>query len=277
MNLLIKIAKNLDQKEFFSFRLWEFCLRNTVRLFPWYFLFGVLLRHPFKAVRGFFEYRTLVRKSPGKPLHGNLTISEIHRLLQLQNNKQQRFILAPGFCMKPYDEVKHKSLCPAGFFNHRCLILDKSLQLQQEQEKWPEPCNRCNIGTLARLSAGLKADFYIMTSALDIAHDLFLPAMKGTGASWGLFLLCPYSAEAFTFGVTSTGIKGALITFCKGDCQNYEEFTRADIGIKNKQTFVEDSQFANLQKEFAGIAQPFKFPSQEIPVYSRSSNVYRAR
>ncbi|MBN2411114.1 hypothetical protein JXQ31_05425 [candidate division KSB1 bacterium] len=275
MNPVVKIAKHLDRKEYFSFRLWEFCLRNTVRLFPWYFLFAVLIRHPLTALHGFWYYRNLVRNSPRQALHGTINLSSLIRTLR-QNKKNGRLILAPGFCMKPFDAVKRESICPAGFFNHRCAILDQPELLRQEQETWAEPCDRCNIGRLARLSAQIHADFYIMTSALDIAHDLFLPSLQGTGANMGIFLLCPYSAEAFTFGLTVTGMKGALITFCKGDCQNYEEFTRADIGIKKKQTFIEESDFEYLQNELAADTGPAMSPSHRIPSYSRKNNVYRA-
>ena len=276
MNLLIKIAKNLDRKEYFSFRLWEFCLRNTVRFFPWYFLFAVLIRHPMTALHGFKHYRKLVQKSPGQALHGTIILSTIFPILRKNKKNNRRFILAPEFCMKPFDEEKRESVCPAGFFNHRCVIMERPDLLQQKQENWPEPCNRCNIGKLACLSARLHTDFYIMTSALDIAHDLFLPALQGTGAKMGLFLLCPYSAEAFTFGLATTGFKGALLTFCKGDCRNYEEFTRADIGIKKKQTFIEQRVFENLQKELEECIKSVMTPSQKVPRYSRRSNVYRA-
>ena len=124
MNPFVKIAKNLDRKEYFGFRLWEFCLRNTVRLFPWYFLFAVLIRHPLTALHGFKHYRKLVRESSGQELHGTINLSTLLRILRKKKNNE-RFILAPGFCMKPFDEEKRESVCPAGFFNHRCVIMDK--------------------------------------------------------------------------------------------------------------------------------------------------------
>ncbi len=275
MNLIIKIARHFDRKEYFGFRLWEFCLRNTVRLFPWYFLFAVLIRHPLTAVHGFWYYRNLVRKSPEQNLRGTINLSPLVRATR-QNKHKGRFILAPGFCMKPFDAVNRESVCPAGFFNHRCVILDQPSLLRQEQTEWAKPCDRCNIGRLARLGARLYADFYIMTSALDIAHDLFLPSLQGNGAKTGIFFLCPYSAEAFTFGLAATGIKGALVTFYKGDCQNYEEFTRADIGIKKKQTLIKESDFEYLQKELAAGTAVVKSPSHRNPRYSRKGNVYRA-
>jgi len=275
MDPLVKLAKSLDRKEYFGFRLWEFCLRNTVRLFPWYFLFAVLVRHPMTALHGFRHYRKLVRQSPGETLYGTIKLATLFRLLR-RNKNNRRFILAPGFCMKPFDKEKRESICPAGFFNHRCIIMEKPELLRQEQKNWPEPCDRCNIGKLARLGARLHTDFYIMTSALDIAHDLFLPALQGTGARMGIFLLCPYSAEAFTFGLAVTGFRGSLLTFCKGDCRNYEEFTRADIGIKKKQTFIEQKIFENLQKDLEAYTGQVDPQSQKVTRYSRRGNVYRA-
>ena len=67
----------------------------------------------------------------------------------------------------------------------------------------------------------------------------------------GLFFLCPYSAEPFTFGLATSGIPGTIITFCRGDCSNHEEWTRADLGIKNDQTFIEKQTLEYLIKNLA--------------------------
>jgi len=94
-----------------------------------------------------------------------------------------------------------------------------------------------------------------MTSAHDITNDLYLQAIKDNIARQGIFLLCPYSTEAFTWGLAISGIDGALITFCKGDCLNHQEFTQADIGFKDKQTFVEEFIFNKLTTELINITR----------------------
>lgn len=275
--MLIKLAERLDQKKIFNYRLWEFSLRNLLRFFPYHFVFRILLLHPVRALRGVFKYQKLVKESKGNALLGTKKLENIFHSLKSSSLDFSRFILAPGFCMKPYDEEKGVSTCPVGHFNHRCLVLEKPSMLLEDQQQWQPPCNDCRLGTLAQFSSKLKANFYIMTSALDIARDLFLPAISGKGAQTGIFLLCPYSTEAFTWGLATSGIDGAIITFCKGDCLNHEDFTKADIGIKGTQTFVEQTVFDNLKTELAKIAQTKAEEIQSHIDYIFKKNVYQIK
>jgi hypothetical protein len=275
MNIVIKLASWLDRKACFGFRLWEFSVRNVVRLFPWYFLFRVLLPHPIKALNGFIKYRRLVRDSEGGLLHGSTEFAEIPHFFLQNNRNPYRFMIAPGFCMKPYDDILHKSTCPVGQFNHDCLVLENSGLLHNTRNNWPEPCRGCNVGSLAQLGAKLHADFYIMNSAKDIAKDIFLPAIRWNGVRLGVFLLCAYSTEPFTLGLTTSGIKGSLITFCSGDCLNHEDFTNADKGIKNKQTLVETSQLNHLKAVLSKMGNAMSHRDEKSFVYSKIHNVYR--
>ena len=50
---------------------------------------------------------------------------------------RQRLIIAPGFCMKPYDEARQESLCPAGHFNHDCRVFDEPAMLPADRARWP--------------------------------------------------------------------------------------------------------------------------------------------
>jgi hypothetical protein len=112
-----------------------------------------------------------------------------------------------------------------------------------------------------------------MTSAIDIARDLFLPESKSNEECLGLFFLCPYSTEAFTFGLAVSGISGAVITFCEGDCSNHQEWTKADIGIKNEQTFVDSKIFSSLIDELSNVADTYICENDSIH-YSKENNVY---
>lgn len=276
MNAAIKLANWLDRHEFLGTRLWEFSLRNVVRPFPWYFWLRVLLPHPLTALRGFFAYHRLVRDAEGRALYGSADFAEIRRLFFQGKYNPRRFMIAAGFCMKPYDIVGHKSNCPVGRFNHNCFVLENSAMLSQDRQYWPKPCQGCNIGILAQLGAKLQADFYIMTSALDIARDLFLPATKGDGTHLGIFLLCLYSSEAFTLALATSGIKGSLFTFCSGDCLNHEDFTKADKGFKDKQTFIEESQFESLKQELSAMADASSTGKVKNYKYVKRGNVYHA-
>ncbi len=274
---MIKLAQWLDRKEFLNYRLWEFSLRNLFRFFPYHFLFRIVLMHPLKALRGIFKYQKLVREAKGGDLTGTGKLDEIFDQLKTGLIDPSDFVLAPGFCMKPYDEDKTVSPCPAEHFNHRCLVLEKPSMLLNDQQQWQQPCNVCSLGTLAQLSAKLKANFHIMTSAHDITNDLFLPTIKNRGSRLGIFLLCPYSTDAFTWGLAICGIDGFLISFCKGDCLNHEDFTRADIGIKQKQTFIEETIFDHLKTELTNLAQTKVQNEQDRVQYIYKNNVYKIK
>lgn len=275
MKPFTKSAQWLDRIEFLHIRLWEFSLRNTKRFFSWYFLLRILLLHPLKAIRGLQQYRNLVINANKSQLNGSSNFPQIQKLLLTKSNHAPRFLIAFGFCMKPYDEDKGKTSCPVGHFNHNCIVLENSSLRNTNNENWPSPCKECTIGTLVQHAAKIRADFYIMTSALDIARDLFLPAIRGKGAQTGVFLLCPYSAEAFTLGMTTCGIHGTLITFCKGDCLNHQDFTLADKGFKTKQTFIEASLFKTLLGDFQTLNAGFSHTSAYSIHYKKVKNVYR--
>ena len=264
----------LDRRLFLGYRLWEFSLRNTPRWFFWHYLFRVLLQHPVAAIRGLLEYRRYVRQSRGRPLHGTMTLE---MLAQSPKHTDNPFVIAPGFCMKPYGESGSQLACPAGRFNHDCRMFERSAELSVPQKEWPQPCSDCRIGTLAQLASQLHADFYIMTSALDIARDLFLPALEREGARQGVFVLCAYSCEAFTFGLLVSGIKGALVTFCDGDCLNHQDFTEADKGVKPKQTFVEPDTLDSVMTTISEWnPSPIAIGDADAE-YVQNGNVYQSR
>ncbi|MBN1559362.1 hypothetical protein JW998_03885, partial [candidate division KSB1 bacterium] len=188
MKIFLRLAARIDEKAFLSFRLWQFSLRNIARHFFWHYLFHALLRHPVRAVAGARHYRRLVSQSHGAPLSGTLDLQEFGDLPEAA-----KLLIAPGYCMKPYDYEKGRSVCPAGHFNHQCRLLDEATTLLRARERWPAPCRRCSVAPLAEKAAQMRADFYIMTSAMDIARDVYIPATRQKSVQYGLFFLCPYS------------------------------------------------------------------------------------
>lgn len=268
-NPLFRFTAYLDQKAFLSSRLWSFSLHNIFRDFPYYFLWSALLQHPVRSWHGFRAYQKLVRIANGSSLSGTMALDELVASVQ-----KQRFLIAPGFCMKPYDYTKQKSICPAGHFNHECRLLNDP-DLVFDKEKWPKPCHMCGIAPLTKIAVELGTDFYIMTSAMDIAKDVYLPAIKNSGARHGLFFLCPYSLEPFTFGLSITDIKGALVPFCKGDCATHTEWTQADIGIKNDQTFVKEESWHVIFEQLEKL-KSYRRCAVKVE-YDFDGHVYRAR
>ncbi len=240
-SVLNTLARKMDKYAVFNLRVWEFMWRNLTRHFPYYVLRKIFLSHPWHAFSGLSYYAKNVSAFKPDSLHGTLSFEKVVKHFSASDNP----LIASGFCMKPYDTDVQQSICPAGQFNHRCYLLEQPAVLKAPEE-WPPPCHRCGIAPLTVAAARIGADFYIMTSAFDIARDVFIPAAKGTGAQLGIFFLCPYSTEPFTFGLSISGMQGHLITFCQGDCRNHEEWTRADLGIKNKQTKVKASTYQKV-------------------------------
>lgn len=174
--------------------------------------------------------------------------------------------------MKPYDYDKKRSMCPAGHFNHECRLL-QDVNLLFDAARRPKVCSDCGIAPLAAWAAQIRADVYIMTSALDIAKDIYLPAIKKRGARCGFFFLCPYSLEPFTFGLATAGIKGALVPFCRGDCKTHAEWTNADIGIKNDQTFIAEDRWQAVLAQLQQLKAARE--SKERVAYAFDGHVYR--
>lgn len=265
--LLTRFTSYLDSQALWEIRLWQFMKNNLTRGFSWYFLFRGYLRFPLQAARGIKHYKGLVRQNHPKSLKGTLSQDDLFDFLH--QNPQQKFLIAPGFCMKPYDSEHQQSMCPAGHFNHNCLLIENL-----SSSTLPAPCQQCGIAPLVQAAAKLGADVYIMTSALDIARDLFLPAMR-TGEKYaGLFFLCPYSTEPFTFGLATAGIQGALVTFCHGACADHATWTRADKGVKNEQTFVKSQEFEHLLWNLEKISSGKRY-KQEIR-YQQINNIYHS-
>ncbi len=269
MNVVNRLAAFLDARAVMGIRLWQFSFNNLPRYFSWYFLVRVFMAFPLKALRGFLHYRNLVYRTQPNTLSGTLSQGEF--LTRLSRESSTRLLITPGFCMKPYDDQKQMSLCPAGQFNHNCLLIQRINNLSADE--WPSPCQQCGVAPLVQVAAKLGADVYIMTSALDIARDLFVPAMKAS-PTLGLFFLCPYSTEPFTFGLATAGIPGTLVTFCRGACNDHASWTRADKGVKNEQTFVHSPKFQQLWQDLEKIANRLRYKQETR--YEQINNIYRA-
>lgn len=268
--MLLKIFRFLDKHHFLRYRLWEFGFLNSARYFPLYFLFRIILAHPVNSLEGSLFYRNLVKRNLHSNLYGTISLDLLLKKLKQNPDYGTELLIALGFCLKPYDNNSQKSLCPVGFANHQCNLLDKINLNNSEKQQWPSVCSSCTIGKLALASEHLGTKFYIMTSALDIARDVYLPAIKSNNPQYGIFTLCNYSVEPFTFGLSIAGLNGAIINFCSGDCQDHTEWTKADVGVKTEQTELNSSELARLLFDLKTISKN----NPPVKSYCQQGNVY---
>jgi hypothetical protein len=102
------------------------------------------------------------------------------------------------------------------------------------------------------LQAG--ADMHIMTSALDIAHDIFVPALKRRRFKTGIFCVCPYSVQPMVLPLLICGIKGFVVQFHSGYCADYRQWSLADRGIKDDRTLLSSQAHSKIVDFLDGVA-----------------------
>ncbi len=199
---------------FLKSSIWGFSARSLFTAYGQLFLWRMAFTHPLRLLKALCRFPPL-----------SVALSRAGLVVTDARNEFNYDIVAGSFCQKPFN-------CPVGRFNHRCL------KVEIGSGRLPNVCKDCPLGHVTAVAASQQADFYIMTSALDIAHDLFLPNLRQRQWRRGLFVLCPYSAQPFLLAMLVAGFEGTLVTFCCGDCRSYREFTLADRGVKPQQTRV---------------------------------------
>ncbi len=195
--------------------IWGFSLRSLFTRYGQFFLWRMAFAHPVRLYRALVRFPQL-----------SLKLTRTGYVATDDRAANGYDLVAGSFCQKPFD-------CPVGRFNHRCLKAETVL------DRVPRACQGCPLGQVAAVAAAQGSDFYVMTSALDIAHDLFLPNLRFGRWKRALFVLCPYSAQPFLLAMLVAGLEGVLVTFCCGDCRSYRDFALADRGVKTEQTRVE--------------------------------------
>jgi len=217
----------LDRGGFLGLQNWEFSFHSLTKGYGHLFLREVVLRHPCRTLRGIVEYRRFLRAGRRE---GDITYlfweKEESLLEEVANG--ERPLIAVGFCLKPFD-------CPSGRPNHSCLYL--SMLDLDRKEKWPHPiCRECKVAIIGKKALVAGANVHIMTSALDIAHDLMIPVMEEGRFRKVILCLCPFSVQAITLPLLVCGIRGYLIEYSSGSCRDYQEWLLADRGIKGEMT-----------------------------------------
>lgn len=236
------LLKRMDKAAFLGFDVWDFCARSLLRSYGQLFLRAAMLRHPVQTVLGAWSYRRYVRplrQTDSAPV-GVASELTFHTELAEGN-----WLVGIGFCQKPLEPP-----CPARRFNHRCWLLE-----QLDVARIPAACLACPIREVANHALPAGATLYIMTSAIDIARDMLLPAFGSPEFHRLLLVVCPYSAPPLALAMSICGLRGLVFAFSRGDCHDYAAWLGADKGMKQEQTFLSVSTQERLLALLDAVAK----------------------
>ncbi|MCR4408022.1 MAG: hypothetical protein NUW24_14075 [Anaerolineae bacterium] len=240
MRIIEAILRELDRRKFLGFPIWEFSYHSFFRQYGHFFLREIALRHPLRTLAGLWAYRQVMRNDG---LVTRLCAGDEEAFLQWTCSESRGnacqgdgLLVALSFCQKPLPgSGVSRGGCPAGRFNHECAVLGRPDPFVPE-ERLPLSCRTCDVRAfgLAALRAG--AAVYIMTSALDIGWDILVPLIDRHRFRQGIFFLCPYSMPAFILPLCIGRMEALFVPYDAGDCRNYSQFIRADVGQKSERT-----------------------------------------
>jgi hypothetical protein len=246
MALYDDLLRKLDEKAFLGFRVWHFSFRSLPHRYGNAFLREVVFRHPLRTLSGLLAYRRLIHRDHRR---GDITylFSEAEEDFQRRVAEGEgTFLVAVGFCQKPMREAGHDDQCPVGRFNHRCLYLAQLDLPRTEEKSLPPACRDCEIRMIGIRALRAGAAMHIMTSALDIAHDIFVPALERERFKTAIFCVCPYSVQPMALPLLICGIEGFVIQFHSGYCADYSQWSLADRGVKHDRTLLSQVSYTKI-------------------------------
>ena len=119
------------------------------------------------------------------------------------------------------------------------------------------------------------ANVHIMTSALDIAYDIFVPTLKHRRFKTAIFCVCPYSVHPMALPLLICGIEGFVVQFNSGYCVDYSQWSLADGGTKNERTFLSQPAYRKILAfldNVAALRVELKKPSYHC--FQEEGNIY---
>jgi hypothetical protein len=212
------------------------------------------LRHPLRTLSGLLAYRRLAHRDPRRDDITHFFSGSEEDLQRRVAEGEGNFLVAAGFCQKPMKEAGQGGECPAGRFNHRCLYLAQLDLSQPEGGPIPSVCLNCEIRVIGTRALQAGADMHIMTSALDIAHDIFVPALERGRFKTAIFCVCPYSVQPMALPLLICGIESLVVQFDSGYCADYSQWSLADRGIKDDRTHLSSQAHGKILDFLDGVA-----------------------
>jgi hypothetical protein len=254
MPLYEDLLRKLDENAWLGFRIWDFSFRSLSHGYGSAFLKEVVFRHPLRTLSGLLAYRRMIYRDARQ---GDITYLIPRTEQAFQGRVAQAegdFLVAVGFCQKPMRETGHSHECPAGRFNHRCVYLAQLDLSHTSETGLPPPCRGCEIRLIGSRALQAGAAMHIMTSALDIADDIFVPALEQGRFKTAIFCVCPYSVQPMVLPLLICCIQGFVVQFDSGYCADYSQWSLADRGTKNERTLLSPPAHRKILDFLDGVA-----------------------
>lgn len=278
MRLCEGLFQEFDRRRFLGIRIWEFIGYSLGRPYAHYVARELALRHPLKFVRGFLAYRRFVRERSagggvfraapeGWGAHPGPRVAKAAA-------EVVRPVLAVGYCQKPLERNGSGVGCPAGRFTHVCRYLD-GLDLTRPDGDLPAPaCKGCLVRIMGREALRAGVSFNIMTTALDVARDIMVPAINNGGGRM-LLAVCPITVEIAALPLLVCGIDFSFVTYNAGNCQDYATWLLADRSHKLERAILSGQGLATVKAALQGLAQEAQKQGQAPGrCFARRGNTY---
>jgi hypothetical protein len=262
-----------DRRALLGFKVWEFSWHSLPHPYGRAFITGIMLRHPLCTLKGLLAYRRFVQERPVDSGVAPLLSQSLDSFLREAAESGDKLLVATGFCQKPLAGEENPA-CPTGRAVHRCTYL-ASLDLRRPYSKLHPACAICDIRVVGEKALRAGATLYIMTSAMDIAHDLFLPTLAQGRFRHILMSICPYSVHPMALSLFICAVQAILFTYSVEACDNYTRWLMADRGIKPEQTFLAPETNIALLHFLDEVAAVRTARDKSLPRrYRREGNLY---
>jgi len=288
------MTRTLDPKTTSLLPLLEFSLNSLSQGYGRAFVRRIVLRHPLRTLRGLLTYRQIL--GAHRPEERLLFRDDEDEFVRRAAGDGERLLIGTGFCQKPLRLAPAQAMagpcvplagpsavggtydCPAGRFNHDCLYLSR-LKLDSTSEvQFAPACADCSIRLLGLVALKAGASFAVLTSALDIANDVLLPALEEQRFTCVLFAICPYSVEPMSLALLICGVEGFIFHYSAGSCVNYQQWLRADGGNKPERTALSLQTTSRMLCLLEAITACHRSDRATQPTrYEQVSNVFRPR
>jgi hypothetical protein len=270
MPSLTSLGQTLDERHWLGLSIWTFALGSLTQGYGRAFLRGVLLRHPLSVLSGVLAYSRFLSEQNRWGQLAVVGAADEEALWSMMAKAGPHPLVALGFCQKPGGLEHRGPACPAGRFGHRCRCLEQLDASRPTHGPRHPACQQCTVQVLGTAALRAGAALYIMTSALEIAQDLLIPALTQRRFTAIVLTLCPYSVEPMALALLTCGLKGGIAAYDQGSCLDYDQWLRADGGDKRERTSLSSEAIGKLLEGLRRVGEE----RQGGRRFQRQGNVY---